>query len=240
MLNKKSIYALLFTCVTHLGCSSGQYYQMHSGGDAISEQSTSKGGEYHTDVPGNINIDKDKVDKIYKMLNTLLEDGRLKRGRSLTNEEIDEVIRKTGSDISSSDLDKYYKEFLTEYGSIYGKGFTICGPTKSISKSESRINYMTSLQLGFQNTCKLNGMKDKKEKSCWLMAEVDQGEQYYIGFSKKSKKYYINSMSHDGSSEIFTDNFIDFLEKFLNKFLEADKSYHIKSQEQAYQEEFYE
>ena len=43
---------------------------------------------------------------------------------------------------------------------------------------------MLSIQRGFENRCKMHQMKASQIKSCWLIAGIDQGDEYYINLSK--------------------------------------------------------
>ncbi len=118
------------------------------------------------------------------------------------------------------------------YGCIYGRGFDIYGPSEFITNSKDKVQEMSLIQKGFENRCKVSGIKSAKIKSCWLIAGIDQGDEYYINLSGKNKEN-IYSISSDGKSKLFAKGFLEFLDKFF-------EAYERKSEEESYQEEAYE
>lgn len=145
------------------------------------------------------------------------------------------MVHKLGrtSDIFNiNSIDTEYKEFLNIYGSINGSGFDIYGPNEYNSDSGDKIQELLSIQKGFENRCTSNKMKAEKVKSCWLIAGIDQGDEYYINLSRKKKKN-IYSIRPNGESKLFAKDFLEFLEKFF-------EAYERKYEEEAYQEENYE
>ncbi|WP_162789913.1 SMI1/KNR4 family protein [Cardinium endosymbiont of Sogatella furcifera] len=222
----KNIYPLLFIGVTHLGCSSSYRYQMETGDTSV-QSSSKKEGEHSVPQRGtNTQLDE----KIKKFLDK--ED--FEKGSPVTNEELDLVINKLGRTVdmfNMSSIDKEYKAFLNKYGSIDGGGFEIYGPTVHTGDNEKRIQYISSIQRGFENRCRTSKMKAAQIKSCWLIAGIDQGDEYYINLSGK-KKENIYSISPDGKSKLFAKDFLEFLDKFF-------ESYERKFEEETYQGEVY-
>ena len=49
-------------------------------------------------------------------------------------------------------------------------------------------------------------MKAEKVKSCWFIAGIDQGDEFYINLSGK-KKENIYSMGPNGESKLFVKDF---------------------------------
>ncbi|WP_250237726.1 SMI1/KNR4 family protein [Cardinium endosymbiont of Oedothorax gibbosus] len=156
---------------------------------------------------------------------------KFKQGTSVSDSEINKIIKKLDKSIDIPNIDKEYNEFLNKYGCIYGEGFEICGPIEGTIDSKMKTEYISLKQLGFENRCKMNRMTEEEVKSCWLIAEIDQGDQYYIKY-KKNKKWLIYSMDRYGKSKIFAKNFLEFLDKFF-------EAYEIKTEEGDSEEEEY-
>lgn len=166
-----------------------------------------------------------------KKVSNLLETNNFLVGSPLNDDQINLIIKELGRDISyfsTNSLQEGYKEFLNQFGCIYGKGFTICGPTESLIDSQRKVEYMTSMQRGFENRCRINGSKPTEIKSSWLIAETDQmnnheGKQYYLNISSTGKGH-IYAMNLDGTSDFFAEDFLDFLDKFLEEYKTSSKT----------------
>ncbi|MEF2229233.1 MAG: hypothetical protein V3581_04350, partial [Candidatus Cardinium sp.] len=129
----------------------------------------------------------------------------------------------------NSNLDKDYRVFLNDYGSIYGSGIYICGPTKDC---DNKHGYIVSKQAGFEHRCRINRMTEEKIKLTWLIAE-DENNQYYLDLSKeKDERGYISSIDSNGISRNFAKSFLNFLDSFF-------EAYKIKSEEETFSESSY-
>lgn len=72
-------------------------------------------------------------------------------------------------------------------------------------------------------------MKVTQAKLCWLIAGIDQSDEYYINLSGENKGN-IYSMTLDGKSKFFANSFLEFLDKFF-------EAYERKSEQESYEEE---
>lgn len=161
------------------------------------------------------------MELIDEKMNKFLETNKFGQDSPLSDEELKEVIKKlkrTEVEFNIDLLDKEYRKFLNKYGSIHGEGYRIIGSSSRINK----INHSASVQLGFENCCKIDGIKEKIVKSCWLMASIDQEDQYYFNLASKNKNY-IYSLNHEGRTKIYAKNFLDFLDKFFESFQRKDE-----------------
>lgn len=223
MLSIKNICAFSLVFLTHLGCASSYRYQM-SDTDTLAQASTSQGVgvQKYVDVS---NVDLKAI--VQEFLDTEdFKEGYSDKGESfiiIGDEDIDLLLNKLKKNIDRSKLDEDYLKFLKIYGSMYGQGYTICGPTEH---TEDKIGYMELMQRSFEDHCVKNS-KGTKMKSCWLIARVDQGDKYYIDLSRDMKGY-IYSMSSEGKSKIFAKGFLDFLKKLF-------ESYKDKKEENVYE-----
>lgn len=140
-------------------------------------------------------------------------------GSRLTSNELDLVINKLGRTVDMFNvfsIDKNYKTFLNKYGSMDGGGFEIYGPAKSdAGDKEKRIQYISSIQRGFEDRCRISNMK--QIKSCWLIAGIDQSDEYYINLAGRNKDN-VYSISPDGKSKLFSRNFLEFLDMFFETY----------------------
>ncbi|UWW97650.1 MAG: SMI1/KNR4 family protein (plasmid) [Candidatus Cardinium sp.] len=221
MLNKKNTYALLLICLIHLGCLSDQHYKMYSEKDKMSIQSTSKHeGTYYEDQKSDIDL------KLEKLLNL----GKLIKGFCIDNDDINSVLEKLDMNEYNFDSDnlKDYKDFLNRYGSIFGNGLFICGPTKSFDEKEKKINLMVSIQNAFKNRVSKT-VKKLEKKAIWLIAE-DEHNKYYIDFSNHGCIY---SIGLDSIPKYFSENFSNFLDRIFEYY----KAYITKPQEESSSEE---
>lgn len=218
MLNINNVCALLLMCVTHLGCTSHYRNQMDTGGEGSSSKEESM---YDMSGDG----DGHNVD-LHEKIKKFLEKEDFEAGLPITNVEIVSVIEELGRSVDMftiDSIDKEYIAFLNKYGSIDGGGFDISGPD---IYTDDKVKCMLSIQRGFENRCKMNQVKSSQVKSCWLIAGIDQGDEYYINLSRANKNY-VYSMSPDGKSKLFAKDFLEFLDKFLEVYdrKDAEKSY---------------
>lgn len=159
-------------------------------------------------------------------------DNKFVVGSPMTNEEIELAIKQLGKNeevFTIDKMDKNYLAFLNKYGSIYGRGFTIVGPSVHTS---NKVRYISGFQRGFEARCKDDQMKASHIKASWFIASVDQGDDYYINLSRKNKNY-VYSVNLEGRSKIFANDFLDFLDKFF-------EAYERQREEESYEEDIYE
>ncbi|MDN5247328.1 MAG: hypothetical protein V3581_01470 [Candidatus Cardinium sp.] len=115
---------------------------------------------------------------IHEKVDRFLKTEKFNRGSSIDNDEISSVLENLGRDVDMFNIDSLneYKVFLSEYGSIYGEGFEICGPT---TDSVDKVNQIVSMQRSFHSFVDLPRIN---EKTCWLIAK-NGTKQYYIDLS---------------------------------------------------------
>ncbi|WP_223262001.1 SMI1/KNR4 family protein [Cardinium endosymbiont of Dermatophagoides farinae] len=209
--------------MAQLGCSSSYRCQMNTGGEGSSSKE-----EIMCSVSGEGDNNSVPIDEKIKKL---LDKEDFKEGSPITSTEIASVVKELGRSVDMftvDSIDKEYIGFLNKYGSINGGGFYICGPTQ---RTTNKVRYMSSIQRGFENRCKSNGMKALQIKSCWLIAGIDQGDEYYINLSRTNKNN-IYSMSLDGRSSLFARSFSEFLDKF-------SEAYERKNEKEDYEKDLY-
>lgn len=223
MLGTKNKYALLYVFFMQLGCSSSYRYQMENPeGSKSGPSSGISGGKVMTRSEH-----EDVKKKVCNVVNNFLErqQEKVKKGFCISNDTIQLAISLLPTDINNIDINSLpidYKVFLNTYGSIYGQGYHIFGPVDQATGNQQEAEHIASIQRGFKEHCKAN-KKLKKIKSYWLIAEIDESDQYYIDLSDKGKGR-IYSIDRDGKSRIFSENFVEFLVKFFESFDESQNN----------------
>ncbi|TSJ80934.1 MAG: SMI1/KNR4 family protein [Candidatus Cardinium sp.] len=180
-------------------------------GDELSCQSTSK-EENICSVPE----DDSDIYLIREKVKEFLNLGRLVQGSCISSEELNLVFNELEWDSNSFDLDelKGYKNFLNEYGSIYGRSLFIFGPTKAADDKQKKVKCMISMQRSFNNRMN-ETVKELEGKKIWLIAE-DEDNQYYIDFSNHG---YIYVIGIDGIPKYFSKSFLIFLARLLEDYM---------------------
>lgn len=159
-------------------------------------------------------------ENVYQKINKLLELSNSKQGCPIDNDEIRFVLEGLGRNENMFDLDllEEYKEFLNQFGAIYGEGFEICGPTKDMNDTEERVKYMVSMQRSFEE--KFKELK-RKETTPWLIAK-NGDKQYFINLSGGTSlgSVYIYDIGDHGNpyTKRFAESFSEFLDKFFEDY----------------------
>lgn len=214
MLNIKNICALSFVFLTQLGCSSYYDYQMDRGSETSSQAESSRGSHDRSVERDSVG---DEVALMAQKVDAFLENrgGLFAIGSAISNPNIEKAIKKINRNKNSlklNSLPKVYTSFLNKYGSVYGEGLIICGPTES--DDDDQIEYMVLKQHSFKNNCMKHNIKNSEVTHSWLIAEIDEGDQYYINLSNNGRGC-IYSMDMYGTSKLFAENFLIFLDKFF-------------------------
>lgn len=224
MLSAKNTYILLCTLLVQLGCSSNYLCHMQNPGGSESGPSRENSGGR----AGTRSEDEEIKKNIRSIVDNFLgqQSGNVKRGLIISDRVIELAINDIDEGINTVDissLPKGYIQFLNEYGSVYGRGHAICGPTDvNMTTDKAKAQHIASLQRGFKNNFRFRGRnKNPEEIKCyWLIARIegpDQCDQYYIDLSDKGKGR-IYSIDRSGSSRLFSKDFVGFLTKFFDSF----------------------
>ena len=88
------------------------------------------------------------------------------------------------------------------------------------------ILYSRIAQRGFKKNCKRlnkNPEEQEKIKRYWLIAGINNIDQYYIDLSSQGQGR-IYSIDREGDSRYFARNFVDFLQRFVESFENRQKN----------------
>ena len=106
-----------------------------------------------------------------------------------------------------------YTEFLSKYGASIYDAVQIFGHQGS-TNLEEKMKRLKAVQRGFEFTGKVHNMSSEELKSCWVIGRNPEEDEFYIDASKSGRGhiYYIDIK---GRTRFFTENFVEFMDKFI-------------------------
>ena len=76
-----------------------------------------------------------------------------------------------------------------------------------------KVDYIYQRQKSFDKLCRIAKIEDTRISSFWFIADIIQGDNYYLDYSDLGAER-IFSFNRHGQSKLFAEIFLEFMDKF--------------------------